>query len=1382
MADVQQAIRRLSIQATTSGVTDATRQLNDLARAQGGVAVASASTEKATESLDKKFAAIEKRYISSVRAQADFEKTQRMVNAAVAQNPALQERANIILLAARERHDQLSKSQKAMATASSELNTQLQAAASSFGAAGSALAALGPAGIAAAAALGLVTVGFKQAADAALALADRAGKLKDFSETTGFTVVQLQALEKAGAQVGVSSESVTRGLERFSVAMDDVKKGTSPVFESILEINPALAQQMKQVTSLTEAWDVFSRAIKQSDLEQANKLARSVFGRSGVEITRLARANTDAGGLGGLTSQLKEVDRITAEQAERWDTLGDKIAENMKAAKQNFAAVFTEPVLNALLTFSNGLLEVSRVAREFKMSEEMRLMFKLISAAASTLPAVGAGIGAVTGWMGRSAGAAPAPSGLSFTDRWGDTSTGPAVNIDTARLEHQKRSLAQLVAEQERWAAAMGAAVTPAQQLKLSLDKVRLAQLENKISAEQAAKATGVLNAQFSEQQFSAYIGGLGQAVTVEDQVRQKRDQLNAAMRQGAKYTQEQIAFQLQYTRESAIGITQIKAAADAERVRADTLLMGKESAIAYEIVQSKINEARAKGAPLTEREVASLTREAEAYARVKVETDRYAEAVAFAKDSAQQFTSTLVQGLMSGKSVMESLSSAAKQLASSLADSAIKSLFSGDFVGAAIKGVAAIGAAVLGNATEQDKSLEEARKRFAEMTDQVTAFNRAAAGFDIGPLTSELEDLRRVHDTLALAALEARDLAALNQIHETLNRGIRRVFGEWMNGIPVLGDLSQKIQDLRNEAQGLKDVIPEAAAAIDQGLIARIRQVTEDAERGLQADINSAMGLDWLNEAGAAIAKFNDLAGKVDSSLLNTWFVVNAQKIIDGSQLTGEAFQTLVDTLAQAVPGIAESLHEFSEAIQRTAADIAKAKQSFSDQLFVLQQDQNTLAGSLAVFDLQAQRQREEEIKAGGQALAELEALQAMQRYNIIKSYNDKAIADQQRAADAQKRALEEAQQAFNGFVRNINDFINHYLSSDQGGLSPADQLANAQSAFQTQLALAQGGDRNALNSITQYFQDLVTANRGYNASSSAGAAIEANALAALQALPAQISPEQFIVNAIEAQTTDLVSSLDIVRAAVLTGDAATIATALVPHFNALLNPTTGLLNQAQLETKLNLPNNSLDKIFKELDGNGDGLLEKSELIKVATQGVKTGTDHLPDVDTNTDSLPQQATKISGMETSLLALAQVSSNTASTANISAQVSAHTLALRQMMQLQNSAWGVQQLTPLAGFAMGTDFAPGGLAIVGERGPEVVDLPRGSRVIPNHVAFNDNNGALIEEVRALRAEVKRNTQVAASGHRGQIEAAQEGNQSLRQMADKQRLAGSRGRAA
>lgn len=41
------------------------------------------------------------------------------------------------------------------------------------------------------------------------------------------------------------------------------------------------------------------------------------------------------------------------------------------------------------------------------------------------------------------------------------------------------------------------------------------------------------------------------------------------------------------------------------------------------------------------------------------------------------------------------------------------------------------------------------------------------------------------------------------------------------------------------------------------------------------------------------------------------------------------------------------------------------------------------------------------------------------------------------------------------------------------------------------------------------------------------------------------------------------------------------------------------------------------------------------------------------------------------------------------------------------------------LSLIPGFASGTNSAPGGLAVVGERGPELVNLPRGSQVVPNN---------------------------------------------------------------
>ncbi len=45
---------------------------------------------------------------------------------------------------------------------------------------------------------------------------------------------------------------------------------------------------------------------------------------------------------------------------------------------------------------------------------------------------------------------------------------------------------------------------------------------------------------------------------------------------------------------------------------------------------------------------------------------------------------------------------------------------------------------------------------------------------------------------------------------------------------------------------------------------------------------------------------------------------------------------------------------------------------------------------------------------------------------------------------------------------------------------------------------------------------------------------------------------------------------------------------------------------------------------------------------------------------------------------------------------------------------------------IPGYASGTDFAPGGLAVVGEKGPELVNLPRGAQVIPNNRLRTMNN--------------------------------------------------------
>lgn len=78
--------------------------------------------------------------------------------------------------------------------------------------------------------------------------------------------------------------------------------------------------------------------------------------------------------------------------------------------------------------------------------------------------------------------------------------------------------------------------------------------------------------------------------------------------------------------------------------------------------------------------------------------------------------------------------------------------------------------------------------------------------------------------------------------------------------------------------------------------------------------------------------------------------------------------------------------------------------------------------------------------------------------------------------------------------------------------------------------------------------------------------------------------------------------------------------------------------------------------------------------------------------------------------------------------------------------------GLGKAIGIPGFARGTNYAPGGLALVGENGPELVNLPRGSKVTPNG---GFGGGGQV----AVRVYVDQggNWQAAVAGIAGQVSA-------------------------
>ncbi|UPJ55401.1 hypothetical protein [Bradyrhizobium sp. 192] len=401
----------------------------------------------------------------------------------------------------------------------------------------------------------------------------------------------------------------------------------------------------------------------------------------------------------------------------------------------------------------------------------------------------------------------------------------------------------------------------------------------------------------------------------------------------------------------------------------------------------------------------------------------RVTNAIKEGRDAGVDFAKTFFQGLLQGKSAMDALADSAQQLSSKLADSAITDILSGNFIKGGIEGVAAIGTALFAGDQKAKKELQEAQAQWARMAGEVTKFNQAAAGVDLGPLTNELQSLFGSYQGLEEAARKAKDEAARGSLAQTLSSGIGRVLGEFYRSADELSPLQKSIKGVNDEAAGLKDTLTEIGnaqhwdltgefGAIDAAVKAQIKKLMEDAAdtltASLAARLNTAQGKSYLNDATTLLNQHaTDLSTAAllgnDPAILaqiSATFGAEAQKIIQDAGLVGDQFQDFIKLF----PDLADVVHE-------ATVDITDSIKTISQYLESLQVGSNSI-------------------------------------------------------------------------------------------LSPQEQLAAAQAQFSQQLALAQGGNADALGSITKYADHLLGQAKNFYASSEGFAAIQQAVTAALSGL----------------------------------------------------------------------------------------------------------------------------------------------------------------------------------------------------------------------------------------------------------------------------------------
>jgi hypothetical protein len=967
----EEVVRKLTITATNSGFDDTTNKANALADSISNVAEVTDTSSRKALSAQAAYDKQTNSVVDGAAAHAKYTSAVKVATNELNQGGISQDQYAARLKLLKEKYGETAEKAGTFTKAIDGIKERLSEFESKAGVTGQVLSSFGAAGAAAAIGVGILYEAFSKLGELATEQGQWARQLTQTAETLNLTTTQLQALNEVASQTGVSNETLSTSLNRMQVQLSQLTQGGGTLFDALSKGNKTLRDQLSVTKDSAEQINILARAYANASTEQQKLITRGL-GRNGqgAQIGRVLTGINSAGGVEGAVAANAQ-DNIATDQIKKWDELSKAIAGATEAASHNFGSIFTTQILTSQKEWAERWLEVSRWAKEFFLSDDLKKILDWVPSPATLLglaKMVPGPVGMATrlGSSAYDAASSIKPGSLTHSRDFDSTF---ATNFNPGNLQRTPEgptapdnitpSLGVQAADAAKLVTQLGAAAT-------AQDKYTAARLaavaassggEATMTKDIAARVIENAGLERSTALHAAHNSALGGAATVEDVLAAKHDQLNKLQQQGANLTPRQIAAQLALTRAQTDGTQSIDVQTAAEKVKIATVGMSEQAALAYSTAQNEINRQLAAGRSLADINVVGIINSANAYASAATKAKTFKEAFDFAKSSVSGFATDLIHGLTQGKSLMESLSAAATNLATKVLDASINKLI--DLGGNALMG--------------------------------------AASGAGSG----------------AALTTGATSAAAIMQA-----------------GI----------------AAGVTTLVTGAttAAAILAG---------GGAEAGVGVDVGTSLGGAALVTAGGVTGTTLVTAGVATGAAINGPVLALIGAIVAATALVflGGSNHKQDEADARARQAVTDRNQRIDDATTRSG--------SYDRDALTVGIDQSTLKGQLQAFDQQASWQRLDELKKGNGAVLALERDLAAQRQSIIEKAN---------------KAIE----------KSLEDFLESIKTGSSSILSPGDQLAYEQSLFNKQLAGAQGGNEDDLNSITKTASTLLGLAQAYYAS----------------------------------------------------------------------------------------------------------------------------------------------------------------------------------------------------------------------------------------------------------------------------------------------------------
>ncbi|MCE7520318.1 DUF4214 domain-containing protein [Halomonas titanicae] len=486
------------------------------------------------------------------------------------------------------------------------------------------------------------------------------------------------------------------------------------------------------------------------------------------------------------------------------------------------------------------------------------------------------------------------------------------------------------------------------------------------------------------------------------------------------------------------------------------------------------------------------------------------------------------------------------------------------------------------------------------------TADSLMLASQTIGLLGSGVERLNLQFDETQASAVAA--ARSLNEHVGSIDNLVAANDAYYQNYFSETERAASAFSDVYDSLSELTDTVPETKA--------QYRDLVE------AQNLNTKSGAELYAQLVQMSPAFAQVAGSVNDVITSIYEdILNREPDASGLNYYVSQVESGALTVSEALNQIRNS----SEAAAISVDDAAGSIDKYNEAINAEEQLRRELLR--AQGDTQALRQLEID-ELNELAGAEKYGLEALQRR--IWSIEDEKEA-QQEAERAQQERIRTIQQEASAMARardqlasfgvSISSYVDNLRSTDAGLGSPADQLAASSQAFYEQYDKAASGDRDAMNSITQYADRFIEAQKGWSASGSQTTATIDKVADMMSQLPDQLSVEQFLAdefkNTITEQTTALNSTLDLNRDGTVSAlertvaaewDTSDILKSVLAREMQQLGTTVLTDSQVRAALSPHATDAEIKRLIGRVDTNGDGLISQQELTNARIGSLSSG------------------------------------------------------------------------------------------------------------------------------------------------------------------------------